>query len=478
MTPEERLHQLEQENRDLREQLAQREEQIEQLIQHITALEERLAKNSRTSSLPPSSDRFVRQPKSLRKKSGKQAGGQPGHQGRTLMWSEKPDEVIVHPLSCCQYCQSDLHLVSVCAYERRQVVDVPEPRLLVQEHQAEHKQCPACQRMSCAPFPAGVDARVQYGPRVGAIALYLVHQQLLPWARACEVLSDLLGIEMSQGSLSALIERCAANLIPVEERLKQALISAPVLHQDETGLYVKGSRRWLHVACTPSLTHYAAHAKRGREALNAIGILPAFRGTSVHDGFSSYFLYETCSHALCNVHHLRELTFIDEAYKQEWAASMKRLLLVMNERVRQAREAGETQLDPLARLALRGEYDRLIQEGWRTNPTTPRASPAPRSRKRHPAYNLLNRLQKGRDFVLAFLEDFSVPFDNNQAERDVRMVKVQQKVSGSFRSEEGVVAFCRIRGYLSTLRKQGLHLLSALEATLRGHPVLPSFECT
>jgi transposase len=413
MTPEERLHHLEQENRDLREQLAQREEQIGQLIEHITALEERLAKNSRNSSLPPSSDRFVRQPKSLRKKSGKKAGGQPGHQGRTLMWSEKPDEVIVHPLCCCQYCQSDLHLVSVCAYERRQVIDVPEPRLLVQEHQAEHKQCPACQSMSCAPFPAGVDGPVQYGPRVGAIALYLVQQQLLPWARACEVLSDLLGIEMSQGSLSALIERCAANLIPVEERLKQALISAPVLHQDETGLYVKGSRRWLHVACTPSLTHYATHAKRGREGLDAIGVLPQFAGTSVHDGWRSYFLYEDCSHALCNAHHLRELTFIEEAYQQQWAADLKKLLLVMKERVQEAQQRGERRLDPLALLALRGEYDRLLQEGWRTNRSLARAGPTKPTRKRHPAVNLLNRLQVGKEAVLAFLSNFAVPFENN-----------------------------------------------------------------
>jgi len=313
---------------------------------------------------------------------------------------------------------------------------------------------------------------------VGAIAVYLAHQQLVPWARVCEVLSDLVGIAMSQGALSALIQRCAVNLILLEERLKHALIAAPVLHQDETGLYVKGSRWWLHVACTPSLTYYAAHAKRGREALDAIGILPAFRGTSVHDGFHSYFLYETCSHALCNVHLLRDLTFIEEAYQQQWAAAMKRLLLLRKDQVRQASEAGQTQLDPFARLALCGEYDRLIQQGWRTNPTTPRASPASRSRKQHPASDLLNRLQQGRECVLAFLYDFAVPFDNNLAERDVRMVKVQQKVSGSFRSQAGVVAFCRIRSYLSTLRKQGLHLLSALEATLCGHPVLPLFEGT
>lgn len=478
MTPEERLNQLEQENRHLKEQLAQRDDLIESLTQRLAALEEQMRKNSRNSSLPPSSDRFVRQPKSLRKKSGKKAGGQPGHPGHSLLWSQTPDEVLLHRLVSCQHCQCDLQRVPATIYERRQVVDVPAVRLIVQEHQAECKQCPTCHRLTCAPFPSGVRAPIQYGPRVGATAVYLVEQQLLPWGRACEVMADLLGTPMSEGTLACLIEHCAQNLAQVEEQLKRALMAAPVLHQDETGLYVKGTRCWLHVSCTASLTHYAMHAKRGREALEAIGILPQFKGTSVHDGWRSYFLYDDCSHALCNVHHLRELVFIHETYQQEWAADMKKLLLVMKERVQEAKLRGESHLDPLSLLALRGEYDRLLQEGWRTNPPAARDGPTRTTRKRHPAANLLDRLQVGKEAVLAFLSNFAVPFDNNQAERDVRMVKVQQKVSGSFRSEAGVRAFCRIRGYLSTLRKQDLPLLSALEATLRGQPLLPSFSNT
>ncbi len=282
---------------------------------------------------------------------------------------------------------------------------------------------------------------------------------------------------MSEGTLKSLIERCAQNLTEVEAQLKAALIAAAVLHQDETGLHVKGALHWLHVSSTAHLTHYAVHAKRGREALEAIGILPAFRGTSVHDSWRSYFLYQTCSHALCNVHHLRELTFLAEEYQQDWAAQMKQLLLLMKERVAQARLRGESQLDPLCRLAVRGDYDRLLQHGWQAHASAPRAGPAGKGRTaRHLAANLLDRLQVGKEAVLAFLSNFAVPFDNNQAERDIRMVKVQQKVSGSFRSEAGVAAFCRIRSYLSTLRKQGIPLLSALEAALRGQPVLPSFQ--
>jgi transposase len=239
MTPEERLQQLEPENRQLKEQLAQRDELIERLTQRVRDLEERLSKNSRTSSLPPSSDRFARQPKSLRKKSGKKPGGQAKHPGSTLVMGEHPDEMLVHKVVTYQYCQADLQTEKVLFIHRRQVVDTAVARLIVQEHQAEQKWCPSCCQVTLAPFPCGVDAPVQYGMRVAAIAVYLVQQHLLPWARACEILSDLLGIELSAGSLATLIERCAAKLIGVEERVKQALILAPVLHQDETGLYEK-----------------------------------------------------------------------------------------------------------------------------------------------------------------------------------------------------------------------------------------------
>ena len=212
------------------------QQQITQLSEQVKGLQERVAKDSHNSHLPPSSDRFGRQPRSLRKKSGKKAGGQEGHPGRTLMFSPTPDEVIIHAVQRCEHCQRDLAQVAPLAIERRLVVDVPAPRLLVQEHHAERKQCPACQQITSADFPAGVEAPVQYGMRLGATALYLVHQQLLPWARACEVLSDLVGAEISEGTLASLIERCSQNLREVEAHIKEALVKADVLHQDETGL--------------------------------------------------------------------------------------------------------------------------------------------------------------------------------------------------------------------------------------------------
>jgi transposase len=236
-------------------------------------LQEQLKKDSHNSHLPPSSDRFHRQPKSLRKRSGKQPGGQVGHAGNSLKLSDRPDLVIVHPVEHCQHCQQDLREVESLQVERRQVLDLPPKRVLVIEHQAQRKCCPRCQAISSAPFPQDVRAPVQYSAAVGAVGVYLVQQQLLPYERACEVIEDLLGPPMSVGTLQGLVERCAEQLAPLEQQIKAALKQAEVLHQDETGLYVAGRRHWMHVSATEQLTHYAVHPKRGKEALDAIGIL-------------------------------------------------------------------------------------------------------------------------------------------------------------------------------------------------------------
>jgi transposase len=482
---------LEEENQRLREQLAQRDELIQQqsllieqlhdqiaaLTQQVKDLQDRLAKDSHNSSLPPSSDRFGRQPKSLRTKSEKKSGGQEGHPGSTLRFCEKPDEVIEHRVMVCACCQHDLSQVEACVTLRRQVVDIPEPQLIVQEHRAEQKQCPHCQQMTLASFPPEVTAPIQYGPRVGAVAVYLSQQQLLPLQRTTEVLSDLLGVQMSEATVGELIQRSACELAPVEQQIKEALIAAPVLHQDETGLRVAGKTYWEHVTSTASLTHYQVDASRGQEALNRIGILPLFQGISIHDGWASYFLYD-CEHALCLVHVLRELVFQAEEHGAVWAAELKDLLLSMKEATQQAREQGKRWLDPLEVLDWERALLRLLDAA---DQVTPRATAPPGSKgrvKQSAARNLLDRLRKHQKAVFCFLEDLRVDFDNNQAERDLRMIKVQQKVSGCFRSLAGAQAFSRIRGYLSTLRKQGLPLLPALQATLSAHPLLPSFEAT
>jgi transposase len=482
MTPEEELLELRQQKSVLQEQLAQRDAQIIQMQQQIALLSEqvhvlqdRLTKDSHNSHLPPSSDRFHRQPKSLRKKSGKKAGGQVGHPGSTLQLSWTPDTVIVHPVEQCHHCQQDLRGVESLQVERRQVIDLPPKRVLVIEHQAQQKYCPACQQISAAAFPEEVRAPVQYGAAFGAVAVYLVEQQLLPYERACEVMQDLLGPPMCVGTLQGLVQRCAEHLKPVEQQIKAALARTQVLHQDETGLYVQGKRHWMHVSATEQLTHYGVHAKRGKEALDAIGILPQFQGISVHDGFRSYWQY-LCQHALCNVHHLRELIFLHEEQQQVWAGQMKDLLLDIKAAVGQARDLGRQSLHPLEVQDWKARYAAVLAEGYQANPPDPPPEVGRRGRRKQSvARNLLDRLSKHQDAVLAFLDHFAVPFDNNLAERDLRMIKVQQKVSGCFRSEAGAQAFARIRGYLSTLRKQGMSLLTALEQALVGHPISPAF---
>lgn len=475
MDKDEELKQLRQENKTLREDLKAAMEIITTLKEQITAQQQQQAKDSHNSSLPPSSDRFVRLPKSLRTKSEKKVGGQRGHQGHHLMRTQTPDQVITHAASRCEHCQKDVSEQTGKVVERRQVMDLPTKRVWVSEHQIEEKRCPGCSQVTQASFPASVRATVQYGVGIQALAVYLVEGQLLPYGRASEVLRDVLGISISAGSLSTFVARCHEQLAPVEPLIKDALIESAVIHQDETSLSVQQEHHWVHVCSTDRLTHYGSHRKRGREAMDAIGIAPGFTGTSVHDAWVSYKGY-AYSHACCNVHHLRELTFFDEEADHLWARLMKHLFLEMNATVAQAKAAGQQSVAAPVLARLLSRYDQVLLQGYYFNQAEPPPlRPAGSRRKQSPACNLLDRLFLGKEAVLTFLYDFAVPFSNNQAERDLRMIKVQQKVSGGFRTDQGVTMFCRIRSYLSTLRKQGFDLLTSLQQTLLGHPVLPTF---
>lgn len=457
------------------------EGQIDVLQERVKTLEGQQAKDSHNSSLPPSSDRFVRVPKSLKQKSGKKPGGQQGHRGYHLKQVETPDTVLIHRVEQCEHCQQDLRNYPADLPERRQVIDLPTQRLWVTEHRVEEKQCPTCFHLTRASFPASVKAPAQYGTGIQALAVSLVEGQAVPYARASQLLHDLLGVQLSAGSISSFVTMCHQNLAEVEQKLKAALVKAAVLHQDETGMRVKKEGWWVHVCSTERLTHYAAHPSRGRAGLDAIGIAPHFHGTSVHDGLKSYQSY-AFTEALCNVHHLRELTFVEEELKQAWAKKMKDLLLDMKAQVEQAKTLGQNALELRVLAELLRRYEQILMEGYQANPPPPAPTKSEHSKrkpgraKQSPARNLLDRFSQRKQAVLRFLYDFAVPFDNNQAERDLRMIKVQQKVSGCFRSEHGVVMFCRIRSYLSTLRKQRIELLSALDQTLSGHPVLPAFS--
>jgi len=481
MTTQDRIVELQAEIAQQREQIATLLQQNATLQQRLTDLEARLAKDSHNSSKPPTSDGLKRQlpqTRSLRRRSGRKPGGQLGHAGETLhlVAQEQVDDVVEHRPAVCATCQTPLdEAAEVVACERRQVQDLPPIHLRVTEHQALHVLCAACQQVTAAPFPSAAPSRAQYGSRLRALAVYLVDHQLMPYARVRELFRDLLGAYLSVGTLVTWVQQAAAALAPVEEQVKAALQQAPVLHVDETGVRRTGRLAWAHVACTPTLTHYAIHAKRGHAATDAIGILPGATGVSVHDGWKPYQRYTTCRHALCNVHHLRELTFLEEQYHQAWAKDLKALLVEMRTAVEQARTGGRTTLLPAQRDALVARYAQTLTVGCAANPP-PVRRPGQRGRlKQSPARNLLERLSLGQAQVLAFLDNVAIPFDNNQAERDLRMLKVQQKLSGGFRSEKGADAFASLRGYVSTLRKQGVALLTALETLFTGSPLYPAW---
>ena len=389
---DEELQQSHQANQDLREGLKQAIEAIDYLQERVKALEGQQAKDSHNSNLPPSSNRFVRPPKSLRQKSGKKPGGQPGHRGHHLRQVETPDEVLLHPVERCESCQHDLREHPAEIPERRQVMDLPVKRLWVTEHRVEEKQCPVCSHLTRAPFPAAVSAPAQYGTSIQSVATYLVEGQSVPYARASQLLRELLGVQLSAGSIASFVTTCHQQLPEVETELKAALVKARVLNQDETGLRVGKAGWWVHVCATERLTHYAAHRSRGRKALDAIGIAPQFRGTSVHDGLKSYQGYPF-TQALCNVHHLRELTFVEEVLKQAWARKMKDLLLDMKAEVERAKAAGQQELDVLVLARFLRRYEEILSEGYTANPAAPPPEKRTRGRpKQSPARNLLDRL--------------------------------------------------------------------------------------
>jgi transposase len=435
----------------------------------VVELEQRLAKNSSNSSKPPSSDGYGKpNPKSLRTKTGKKSGGQTGHSGDTLTQVDVPDERVPHgPATCScglQICQGTL-----VNEVRRQVFDILAPRMRVVEHYVQTVAC-ACGKVHVGQFPDGINAPVQYGPNIKAIASYLNQYQFLPYERTCEALADLLGCHISPGTLRNILAECHAHLENTEAMIKDHISAAAVAQYDETGMRIEGKTNWIHSASTSHATHYHAHERRGSDAANDAGILPRFKGKAIHDGWKAYMRFD-CEHGLCNAHHLRELRFVEEECHQPWARDMAGLLLDIKAAVASARAAGHGQLDEVIHTRFIARYADIIAAAYVANPWQEPDDPAKRGRKKKTkALNLVERLDKQRDAVLLFMNDFMVPFDNNLAERDIRMVKLHQKISGSFRSRTGAEIFCRTRSYLSTARKNGVGALQALQLAFKSTP--------
>ena len=481
----EHLEQLYQESlsiiETLRQQVAGQQALIQELQEQMAAqqalileLQGQLAKDSHNSSKPPSSDGLKKgKRKSLRRSGQRPRGGQRGRKGRTLLQVAEPDHVILHGHNACPHCQTELETVAAKKHVRRQVFDIPPARIEVTEHQAEVKQCPGCGACVKGAFPAHVTQPTQYGPRLKAFACYLYGQQFIPLARITELLTAFYGHAPSQAVVLAATGQLARRIHPTLERIRQQLVAAPVVHFDESGLRVVERLHWLHVASTEKLTQYHVHAKRGHLGMRVGGILPHYKGVALHDHWASYLKFADCQHAFCNVHHLRELCFVLEQYDQTWAEKMAALLCTIKAEIESSPE-WLTALPPDRLAFYETEYDALIAAGFAANPPAAKTGPRAIGRpKNTPPVNLLNRLQKRKAGVLAFMYDFRIPFDNNLVERDVRMIKVQQKVSGSFRTHQGAQIFCDIRSYISTARKHGFNAIDAIYNAFLGHPFSP-----
>ncbi len=443
------------------------QERLVQLEARVKDLEAQLARNSSNSGKPPSSDGLSKpNPKSLRSPSGRKPGGQPGHPGQTLQRVKNPDHILIHELAVCPQCGGGLGREPALDYERHQVFDLPPQPLEATEHRCEIKDCPHCGAQVCAEFPPGASAPVQYGPRFQGLMVYLSDQQFLPYDRLAQFCEDLFGQPLSAGTLVATKERIFQKLEPFAQAVATQVPQAPVVHLDESGLRVAGTLHWLHVASTAALTFYGVHPKRGAEAMDAFGIVGACRQWVVHDHWKAYFSYQQCLHALCNEHLLRELKFLWEEQQEVWAQQLSQLLVALHRRRQQQGEFSQRQF----KRALKN-YHAVVRRGRCRHPR--RASGQGRCAQSKAA-NLLDRLEDFDCNILAFLWDERVPFTNNQAEQDIRMIKVRQKISGCFRTLKGAQIFCRIRSYLSTCRKQGHNLWEAIQKAVAGHPFIPS----
>ena len=447
---------------DFRKQIGQHETRI-------VELEKQISKNSSNSSKPPSTDGFKKTVKNSRKKTERKPGGQKGHKANSLKMVEKPDKIISISVDTCKSCGLDLKSQKK-KQTKRQVFDIPPLDIIVTEYITESITCPCCKTHNSTKFPDNVKRPTQYGNNFKSLIIYLNQYQLIPYDRTVEFVKDIFGHSFSQGTIYNIIKSAYNNLQATEEIIKEKITNSPVVHFDESGGYCNKVRDWFHVASTDVLSYFSFHEKRGSKAMNEMNILPGFKGKAVHDFYSSYFTFDV-KHILCNAHLLRELKFLHEEENQNWALDMEKLIIKIKHDVDRTTEKTENNsLSEYKQNKYNNCFDKIISEGLSLNPKN-KGQPGKRGRiAQSTARNLLERLKKWKRSYLAFMTDFSIPFDNNQAERDIRMIKLQQKISGTFRSKKGADFFCRIRGYISTARKNDIEIFQALKMIFNGNP--------
>lgn len=453
---------------------AEKDALILMLLARLEILESLVRKDSHNSSKPPSSDGLAKKPRktsSLRESSGKKAGAQIGHKGTTLKQATQPTQTVYYPLPAqCTRCHNPLPQDEARVAERRQVFDVPMTVCDIIEHRTLALVC-QCGQPHVSAFPAGVTESVQYGPNLRALGVHLTQGQLLPYARAAQLIEDLYGIAVSPGTLVSWSGQARVALDSTAALIADHLRAATLVHADESGLRVAAKLHWLHIAASETHTWYGVHARRGIEAIEAHGILRKRLGVLVHDCWAPYWQLD-CIHGLCNAHLLRELVYLTEISTQAWPQQMKDFLLDANSQCEAARQKATT-LPAEDVAAFDARYDAILREGERENPEVARTSGKRGRSKQSIAFNLLRRLRQHADAVLLFIHDPAVPFTNNLGERAVRMPKVKQKISGCFRTLDGAENFCVIRSCLDTLRKQGYGMLEVLQRAFSGNPIRP-----
>lgn len=450
-------------------------ERNHELENRVRELENRLNLNSTNSSIPPSKNPLKRKivPNS-RIPSGKKPGGQIGHKGSTLSPVEKPDLKINHAPEVCSGCGATVQTDLLQFLDERQEVEIPPIIVQYIAHRLFSYHCPDCHTTTNGEFPRHITQKIQYGPRLTACVAYLSVYQLIPVKRLTQILSDLHGCSISPGTVINMIERVGANLDGFTDRIRELLIKSPVIHTDETGMKVGKKKYWLHVASTKLLTLYGIFGSRGHAGIEALGVLPHYFGIAVHDFWDSYHKY-SCSHAYCNAHILRELKRVEEETKQDWAVKMRGLLLKAK-KISEIFHDGDKLVHPRLIEFLNQEYSNIILEGMQVNPP-PTPIKGKRGKRKQPhSRNLLERMQKYQAEILLFLTNPLVPFDNNLAERDIRMPKLKMKISGLFRSENGAQAFSRVRSYVSTMQKNDLSIIDGLVSAAIGVPWMPELS--
>lgn len=464
---------LEEKDKKRDEEVALLKQEINSLKETVRMLVARIDKDSSNSGKPPSTDGFKKKNRSLREKSGKLPGAQKGHPGKTLMMSENPDKIVVHELKTCSGCGETLFHIAARGFERRQVFDIPPIKIEVTEHQAEIKNCPCCGKKNRASFPDEVPASVQFGHGVKSLVAYLSVYQFIPYGRIAEFFSNLFSHRISDGAIRNILAECHENLEGFEDVVKQQILDSPIVNFDETGITKKD---WIFSASTDKLTYYYPARSRGLDSMDSMGILPDFANVAVHDGYAAYNRFD-CIHALCNVHHLRELKgIIENGYESvKWPEHMQKFLKKAKKIADHWRErAYSIPINIIEHIV--SIYENILKFALSEYPPEPPDHPGRKKKgrkKQKPSKNLLDRLLKNKSAALAFIYNLYVPFDNNLAERDIRMAKLKKKVSGTFRSQYGLKFFCRIRSYISTVKKNGQDILESIINAFHGKPFLP-----